>query len=271
MTRLRAGATVRWLLLAVVVAAVVRPQVLAPNDPTAVDFASTLRGPSLAYPLGTDPFGRCILSRLIHGVRPTVGSAALVAMIAITAGVLIGMASSSGRAVTATAARSVVGVVVGVPGLVVAMAVVGIAGPGTAPAIAALSATAWAAPASVLGVVAARERSAGYVMAATAAGATPGWIARRHLLPAIAGRAWVLGGTVFVQALLTLSGLSVLGLGPQPPSPEWGAMLNESRQWFFGSPTLIVAPAAAIAATAAVVSRAVDRRAARLDVGLGDS
>lgn len=256
--------TVRAATLAVLGLALVWPSALAPHAPGALDFQRTLAGPSLRYPFGTDGFGRCVLSRVIYGARPSIASAALVALGAVTIGLMVAVVATAGPPVPRSAAVRLTGLVIALPPIVIAIAAVGLAGPGTAPAVGALVLTGWASPARSLGVAIAQEYTAGHVQVSRSMGAREVWIARTHLVHGVLSQVVVLASHQFVSALLALSGLSVLGLGQQPPSPEWGAMLNEARQWFYASPWLLVAPGAALAIVATIAASTSDRFVLRL-------
>lgn len=256
---------VRYLAVAVIGLAVARPSWLAPNDPTALDLDTTLRGPSWATPFGTDGFGRCVMSRLIHGARPTIVPALVIALSCCAVASFAGVLLAANRRRVREWGGAVVGIVVSVPSLLLAVAATAIDGPGTITAAVMLGLTGWAAPSTILGQIVRRELASGHVIATTAMGGGVGWVLRHHVAPAVIGRLGVVGSNIFVSSMLTLSGLSVLGLGPQPPSAEWGAMLNEGRQWFFASPALILAPALTIAAVALVAAGAADRVVLRTD------
>ena len=241
-----------------------RPSLLAPHSAEVIDLSHMLAAPSLHYPLGTDGFGRCVLSRVIYGARPSIAGALVVAFGSMAIALAVAVASTARARVVNTVARRLTDAALSLPTLVVAIATVGILGAGTAPAVVALCTTMWAGPSRIFTVLVLGERASAHVEAARSMGASPWWMLRTHLLPAVASRMLVVGSQLVVSALLTLSGLSVLGLGPQPPSPEWGAMLNEARQWFYASPWLIVAPGAAIAMVAVTVTTLSDRIVSRL-------
>jgi ABC-type dipeptide/oligopeptide/nickel transport system permease subunit len=223
--------------------------VVAPHDPTAVDFAVAMQGPSTRFPLGTDHFGRCTLSRLLHGGRATVGSALLITLACAALAVGSALAASLGPGLARAVSSRAVEVVAALPTMVVAIAIVGLTGPSLAAAAIGLAATKWTQPSRALSGLILTELRAGHVFAAQGVGASRTRIALHEVLPAVGGPGAILAASLFAQAVLNLSALSFLGLGAQPPAPEWGAMLSEARAYYFARPQLLVVPALAITST----------------------
>jgi ABC-type dipeptide/oligopeptide/nickel transport system permease subunit len=219
---------------------------LAPHDPYLVDLNRRLEGPSATFPLGTDQFGRCTLSRLLYGARATLGTALLVLVATVGLSGTVGGAASVGPRWARRAGAWVLDVGQSLPTMVVAVAVVGLLGPGLANAMVAVVVTVWAPPARLLRALFLGESRAAHVDAARALGASPARVFARHLLPGVVGRGAVVFATYLGQIILTFSALSFLGLGPQPPAAEWGAMLNEGRPFFWTHPSLMVLPGVAI-------------------------
>jgi len=238
-----------WVGLAVVmtfvVVAVAAP-LLAPYDPTKLHPAQILKGPSLLFLLGTDNLGRDILSRLLYGSRLSLGTAGLAAVLIMTIGVTLGAVSGYFGGFVDTLLMRVVDVLLAFPSLVVALAIAGILGPSVIHAMLGLICVWWVGYARVVRglVLAVRERP--YVESAKTIGARNGRILWRHILPNVVPPVIVLATLEMGQLILALAGLNFLGLGTQPPTPEWGAMLNEGRPFLQIAPQLMIYPGLAI-------------------------
>ncbi|MDP9023058.1 MAG: ABC transporter permease subunit [Actinomycetota bacterium] len=234
------------VIIAVFAVGAVAAPLLAPHDPNVVDAASRLSGPSAAHPLGTDHLGRDLLSRMLLGSRWSLGTAALATCMVMTIGVGIGtLAGYYGGAVGSIVMR-VVDVLLAFPSLILALAVVGTLGPGIRNVIIGLVVIWWVDYARIVRgmVLTLRERE--FVVAARALGATDRHLVVRHLLPNVVPPVAVLASLEMGTLILAISGLSFLGLGVQPPTPEWGAMLNEGRPFLQSAPLLMVYPGLAI-------------------------
>ena len=219
---------------------------IGPHDPTAVEPAARLAGSSLDHPLGTDALGRDLLSRLLAGARWSLGTAALATLSVVVIGVAVGLVSGYYGGILDAIAMRVVDALLAFPTLLLTLAIVGTIGPGLRGVFLGLVAVAWADYARIVrgSVLAIRERE--YIEAARAAGAADSRLLLRHVLPGVLSPVLVLATLQMGQLVLALSGLSFLGLGAQPPTPEWGVMLNEGRTYFLTSPQLMLYPGLAI-------------------------
>ncbi|MBV9581760.1 MAG: ABC transporter permease subunit [Chloroflexi bacterium] len=224
----------------------VRPDVVARYDPYAVDLSQQLLPSSSAHWLGTDQFGRDEWTRLVYGARTTLGAALLVLLLTLVVSGVMAVATTLPSAGARRPSLLLVNMCLALPTQVVAIAVIGLLGPGLSNAMVAVIATGWAAPAWLLRGLLVTEVNATHVEAARALGARESRVLVRHVGPAIAGRAAIVVSLAFGQFMLTLSALSYLGLGAQPPTAEWGAMLNDAQPFFLTTPLLLVWPAAAI-------------------------
>lgn len=232
------------IVLALVLAAALAPW-LAPYPPDQVDTGRRLQGPSPQHPLGTDHLGRDLLSRMLYGGRVTLGAAALATVLQVLGGLVVGAAAGYfGGWVDAWAGRAI-DVLLSIPALLVALAVSAIR-PGLVSVVLAVVAIGWVGFARVVRAVTLSVRERAYVEAARAAGAGHLRILVRHVVPAVLGPVVVLATLEMGDLLLTLSAVSFLGLGVRPPTPEWGAMLNDSRSYFFSDPRLMIVPGLAI-------------------------
>ncbi len=219
---------------------------LAPNDPAAIAPERRLESSSRRYPLGTDHLGRCVLSRLIYGARWSLGTATAASVLIVVAGVAVGaMSGYYGGAVDVVLMR-IVDVLLAFPALIPAIAIVGMLGPGLGHVVIATVAVWWAGYARLVRglVLVVRERP--YVEAARALGAGDTAIIGRQILPNVIAPVVVLASVDMGSLVLAMASLSFLGLGAQPPTPEWGAMLNDGRGYLFTAPRLMVYPGLAI-------------------------
>lgn len=263
----------RWILLAggvtalaVLAVVLIDPGVLTPYNPLKIDLAARFQGFSRSHPFGTDEFGRDLLSRLLYGARMTLGGAALLLAAGVVISAIAALLATFGPRPVRVVVLRVIDLFLALPQLVVAFAVVGLLGPSFANTLIALAVTGWAAEARVFRGLLAAPVNAPYVEAAFAAGGTRRRIVWHHVLPAVTGRAAVvvslrLGGTI-----LALSALSFLGLGAQPPAPEWGAMLSEAKTFLYTDPALMIVPGVAVALTVAASNLLADAFSARADL-----
>jgi peptide/nickel transport system permease protein len=220
--------------------------VLAPHDPTAVDARAILAPPSNAHWLGTDNLGRDILSRLIHGARWTLGSAFLAAALIVTIGVSVGLVAGYFGGLIDDVLMRVVDILLAFPSLVLALAIVGMLGPSLMNVMLGMVAVWWVDYARVIRGLTVGMRERDFVTSARCAGAPASRIIARHLLPNVVPSVLVLATLELGSLMLAISALSFLGLGAQPPTPEWGTMLNDGRAFFQRAPQLMIYPGLAI-------------------------
>ena len=229
------------IVLAVVIVALSAP-LLFPNDPLAVDLPQRLLKPQPGYLLGTDHLGRCILSRLILGTRYSLGPAALVLAVVIVISIPAGVLSGYLGGKVDNMIMRLVDILLAFPGLILALVIAGMLGPGLLNVMMALAAVWWVGYARIIrgAVLSVKEKE--FVLAARACGTPEIKIIARHILPNILSPVIVLATLDMGKLILAISGLSFLGLGAQPPLPEWGAMLNEGRPYMQVAPQLMIYP-----------------------------
>ena len=240
MSRFGFGLLIGLLLLAL------WPNAWLPHDPLAQDLLRRLETPSRDFWLGTDMLGRCVFSRTVAAASVSLGAALVAAgaicMLALAWGVGAAFAGRWGDALLMRIADGVMGF----PTLVLALALIGILGP-SLPAVLLALVVAWAPGlARVVRTLAQQARSRDYVQAARLAGIREWTVLRRHVLPQLWSPLAVLASLETAGVLLALSALSFLGLGVQPPAPEWGAMLNEARPFIETAPHLLIGPGVAV-------------------------
>lgn len=216
--------------------------VFAPHDPNDVALERKLMPPNESYPLGTDHLGRCILSRLIYGARVSLGAAFAVMTVTLGISTVVGAAAGfAGGRVDAIIMR-LCDIFLAFPSLILALALVGVMGPGLPNVVLALALSQWAWYARMIRgmVLSLKERN--YVLAAKVAGTGQVSIIAKHILPNIFPQIAVLATLDVGWVILHIASMSFLGLGIQPPTPEWGAMINDGRQFLRGYPSLMAYP-----------------------------
>lgn len=214
----------------VVLAAVFAPE-LAPYSPTEQDLFNRLQPPSVAHPMGTDQLGRDILSRLLFGARISLRLACVVVGITLTIGTIVGVAAGYIGGWVDEALMRVVDILLAFPGILLALVIAGFLGPSLTNIMIALAAVGWTQYARVVrgSVLSVREEE--YVKAAQIMGVSDTRIVVRHLLPNVLTPVIVLATMDMAYVILGTAGLSFLGLGAQPPTPEWGTMLASGRNF----------------------------------------
>ena len=213
-----------------------------------------LQDPSLSHPLGTDEFGRDILARLLMGARWSLAGAAIICMGTSVLGFFIAALAVSGNRKTDTIVGRIIEAMMALPGLVTALAFASILGASFVNLLFALIVTSWPWYARTYRALLLKERTMQYVESAVAIGAGRWRVLFRHVLPNIIGPAAVLATANFGSVILNLAGLSFLGLGMQPPTPEWGEMINEAARYFEEYPWQMIAPGLCIAATVLAIN-----------------
>jgi len=220
--------------------------VIAPYSPDAQNMSLVLRAPSAAHPFGTDEFGRDSLSRVLYGARLTLlasaASVVLVALVGCTLGLTAGFL---GGWLDAVVGR-VVDVLFAFPVVLLGIATFAVLGSGELSIIIALALASVPNFARVSRSAMIPEKEREYVVAAYVTGASTWYIMTRTLLPNLVGPLSVLVSVGFAYAVLYEASLSFLGLGAQPPTPEWGVMLSTARDFLFQAPWYAFFPGAAI-------------------------
>ncbi|WP_337101297.1 nickel ABC transporter permease subunit NikC [Paenibacillus sp. YIM B09110] len=215
---------------------------ISPHDPVKVNLALKLMPPSADYLLGTDHLGRDNLSRLLHGARISLGLAFLIFISSIGIGLLVGtVAGYTGGWLDWLLMRFCEGVLA-IPNLVLVLGIVGVFGPGLIQVVLALMLVQWVYYARMFRsmVVSLKERE--FITAARISGSSQWSIIRRHIIPNVLPPILVMGTLEMGWAIMDISALSFLGLGIQPPTPEWGAMIHEGKAFIRSQPELMLYP-----------------------------
>lgn len=205
--------------------------VLAPMDPGVQDLANRLARPSARHWLGTDELGRDVLSRLLYGGRVTLGMVVAVVVMVAPVGLAVGCIAGYAGGVWDRLLMRVTDVFLAFPRLILALAFVAALKPGVSSAVAAIALTAWPPYARLARAETLSLRGTDFIAAARLAGASPGRIVLRHVAPLCLPSLIVRVTLDMSSIILTAAGLGFLGMGAQPPSPEWGTMIATARRF----------------------------------------
>lgn len=241
--RLGAFLVVSFLLTAVLAPA------LAPSDPARPVLAEGLARPSLAHPFGQDRLGRDILSRVVYGARVSLVVGAATVAVSLTLGIAIGLLCGLAGGFVDELVMRIVDILLAFPGILLAIALSAVLGPSLRNVVIALSVIGWTGYARVVRAETLSLRTRLHVESAIALGASPLRVVLHHVLPLLVGTLTVQATFGFAGAIVAEASLSFLGLGTQPPTASWGAMLNEGRSFLLVAPHLAVFPGLAVFAT----------------------
>jgi peptide/nickel transport system permease protein len=234
------------VLVALCVLAAIFGPIVARGDPVEMSLSDAFKPPSLANPLGTDELGRDMLTRLLYGSRITL----LITLGAVAASLVVGggiglVAGFYGGQVDNLSMRAM-DILMAMPGFLLAIAVIAALGAGLANLIIAVAAVSIPPFARIARAATLAVRGNDYILAARASGASNSRLMLSHVLPNITAPMIVQTSLRMATAILTASGLSFLGLGPAPPTPEWGAMLSTGRKFITSHAELATYPGLAI-------------------------
>ncbi|MBQ9365323.1 MAG: ABC transporter permease [Schwartzia sp.] len=219
---------------------------IAPLDPYAQDLSVALLPPDDTYLLGTDRYGRDVLSRVIVGSRTTLGASLALLIVISVGGTLIGAVAGYRGGKIDTALMRLSDVALAFPAMVFAIAVAGVLGGGLVSAAVAIALISWPKYARLARGLVLQMRSMPYLAAARFAGRSETEILIYHVMPNIAAPIIVTATAHLGTLIMEMAGLSFLGLGAMPPTAEWGAMMNNGRSLLQTSPWVILSPGIAI-------------------------
>lgn len=233
------------LVLGVVGVAVFAPA-LAPHDPLKAEMQSALQAPSAEYPCGTDKLGRCVLSRVIYSARASLQMTFLLVGVIFAVGTLLGVVAGYFGKALDTVIMRISDMMIAFPGMVLAIAIAGMLGPSLFNTVVALAVVSWTKYARLGRSLVLKLKNCDYIAAARVNGGKTSFILFRHVIPNILPTMIVTASMDIGTMMLELAGLSFLGLGAQPPTPEWGLMLNEGRRYLQTAPWLMIYPGIAV-------------------------
>lgn len=215
---------------------------IAPYDPLKIDMSHRLEAPSSQHWLGTDTLGRDVLSRIIYGGRESILLALIATSCSLLLGLAIGMLAGYFGGVLDVIITGITNIFQGLPGTIMMIALVGVLGPGIKSLLLALVITSWVGFSRLVRGEVMKVKQENYIEGMRALGAGDFHIILRNILPNIQSTLIVLFTTRVGRVVLSVSGLSYLGLGIQPPTPDWGVMISDARRYFRSAPHLLWAP-----------------------------
>ncbi|MBD2871816.1 nickel transporter permease [Paenibacillus arenilitoris] len=216
------------------------------HDPNLTDLSQSLLASSRLHPLGTDHLGRDILTRILLGGVQTVGYSLLALTAALLIGIPLGLLAGYRRGFTDRILMRIADAFLAFPDTLVAILLAGMLGASIGNLIVAVILIKWVNYARLVRSTVLTESQKDYVLIARSNGLSTARIMRKHLFPHIIGNVLVMASLDLGKIILLISAFSYIGLGVQPPYPEWGAMLNESRPYFQSRPALMIYPGLSI-------------------------
>jgi len=235
------------ILVSVLIIITILAPLLAKHDPLAVDPAKKLLSPSIEYPFGTDQLGRCVFSRILWGARASLGYSLCVIIIAVSLGTMIGLISGYVGGRLDHIIMTLTNVFMSFPSTVLALAIAGIFGPSIRNLIIALSCIWWTPYARIVRGMVLSAKKKDFVMVAYATGCSHRQVLINHILRNILSPIVVIATMDIGSIIISIAGYSFIGLGAQPPMPEWGVMLNDAKGYIQTQPQLLLYPGIAIA------------------------
>jgi len=232
-------------ILVIMILGVLAP-LISPHDPLEGDIFNKYAHPSMSFPLGTDYLGRCVLSRMIHGIRPTLFLSLLAMVGTILIGLIMGLLAGYFRGIVDEIIMRLVDIMLSFPSQIMILAVVALLGVDIRNVIIANIFVKWAWYARMIRTSVIQYTSKNFVLFSRSIGSGSIYILFRHILPCIASELIILATLDTGWTILNLSTLSFLGLGVQAPKPEWGSMLNEAKNVLISNPEQMLVPGIAI-------------------------
>ncbi|GED17633.1 staphylopine uptake ABC transporter permease subunit CntC [Aneurinibacillus migulanus] len=252
------------VIVATVGAGIFAP-LIAPHDPNEVNMELRFAALSWEYLLGNDHLGRCILSRLIYGIRPSVLWVFIALVLSVLIGAVVGFIAGYFRGKTDALLMRMCDVMLSFPGYVMTLALVGMLGAGLENILIAFILTKWAWFARVIRTSVMQYAESEYVKFSKATGVSDIKIMYKHIVPVALPDIAVISSSSFSTMILQISGFSFLGLGVQAPTAEWGMMLNEAREVMFSRPEFMLAPGLTIIIVVSAVNFLSDALQVALD------
>lgn len=239
------------LALGLVTIGILAPYI-APYDPLKADMANSLNSPNSMFPLGTDQLGRDLLSRILHGTLNSLKMTFSLVAIVFIFGTALGIIAGYFGGIVDTIIMRFCDIFLAFPGIIFAIAVAGVLGPSSINTVIALAVVNWPKYARMSRGLTLSIRKKDYIKAAKMGGASECQIIMRYILPNIIPSLIVTATMDIGTMLLEISSLSFLGLGAQPPTPEWGYMINEGRTYIQTAPWLMIYPGIAMLITVTI-------------------
>lgn len=230
-----------FLLVALILFISMAPHI-TPYDPVAQQPEAALQTPSNQHWFGTDRFGRDIFTRILYGGRISLAASSVALLLAVTIGLASGIAAGYTGGIFAAVIMRIVDVLFAFPSIIIGLVIAGLFGPGLINVLIAVISVWWVSFARLTHGLVLKVKEEPAVDAARALGARPLSIMLREILPRVIGPVIVQATLELGSLIIWISGLSFLGLGAQPPSPEWGVMLSDGLAYFMIYPHLMIFP-----------------------------
>jgi peptide/nickel transport system permease protein len=250
----RPGVALGAAYLAVLAAAVLAPALFTAVDPNAADALAALAPPGADHPLGTDQNGRDVLARIVHGARPSLLIGLGATGLGLAFGVVLGVLAAQGGRIADEVVTRLLDVLLSIPGLLLVILVVAVLGPGSGSSIVGLAVIVAPANARLVRAEVLRLRGSAFVEAAHALGWPHRQVVLRHVVPNALGPVLVFATASVGGVIGAGASLSFIGLGPQPPTAEWGAMLAASRDYHSVAWWAAVFPGVAVTLTVLAIT-----------------
>ncbi|MCR6097724.1 ABC transporter permease subunit [Salipaludibacillus agaradhaerens] len=242
--KIQLGIAIAFLVFIVI--SVIYTFLFLKHDPYLTNLSGRLESISILHPLGTDHLGRDVLTRLLLGGQQTIGYSFLALFAAVVIGVPVGIFAGYKRGIIDRVFMRIADGFLAFPETIVAIVLVGLLGPSISNLILAIILVKWVNYARLVRSTVLVEAQKEYILVARINGLSPRKMMTKHLFPHIIGHVLVMASLDLGKIILLISAFSYIGLGAQPPMPEWGAMLNDSRPYFESMPQLMVYPGLAI-------------------------
>ena len=239
---------------------------LAPYDPLKIDMKNALLPPSKLHLLGTDNIGRDILSRVIYGGRQSIVLAAIATSMSMALGCIIGMIAGYFGSWVDVAITSISNIFQGLPGMTMMIAIAGLMGSGVTSMMLALVITSWVGFSRIVRGEVMKIKKEYFIEGLRSFGVGHMRILFYHVMPNLISSIVIIFATRIASSILSVASLSFLGLGLEPPTPDWGVMISDARMYYRTSTMLVIAPGVCIVLFSLCVNIIADWLRDRLDV-----
>lgn len=230
------------LIISIMLLIAILAPVISPNDPFKVDLYEKFSEPNKQFPLGTDNLGRCLLSRLIFGTRYTLYYSLLILLISLIIGVVVGSISGYIGGRVDTIINMFINMFLSLPSFLVALAIAGLLGASSENMVMSIGLLWWSGYARFSRMLSIQIKSREYINVAILSGCNHFQIIYKHIIKNMLPDIIVLATLELGSIILSITTFSFIGLGVQPPIPEWGVMINDGKMYFQTNPKLIVLP-----------------------------
>ena len=264
--KIKLGTWAAGVLLAAILLMSLLAPVLAPYDPYQLDMRNALAAPDSVHLLGTDAIGRDLLSRVMYGGRQSLLLAAAATSLSMALGCVIGIVAGYFGGKADLVITAVSNIFQGLPGMTMMIAIAGLMGPGFSSMLLALVITSWVSFSGLVRGEVMKIKQEYFVEGLKGLGAGDLRIMAVHIAPNLMGSILIIFATRIASSVISVASLSFLGLGLQPPTPDWGVMINDARAHFRQAPMLAIAPGVMIVLLSLSVNVLADALRDKLDV-----